>query len=193
MEKIKIDIPTSVYEELIDLCEIGGQIVKFRKKLRYEEMVDFATEYAQHACVIDTESQVAYETHETDKIKDYLTLKYFSNVDVDAADDPMVYAADIMSLIRDSSDWPIRDATDAYNAIAMGEYFLTNTINIYEAYHSIGTRIGKAFSGLLDGGDLVKEIAESRGLSEELVDFLVKKNAPENNVMLFKQFAKKDE
>lgn len=193
MEKIRVCIPKSVYEEWIDVCEIGGQMIRFRKMLSYEEMVAFATEYVQLACVIDTEAQVAYEAHENDKIKNYLTLKYASNVDLDEIENPMGYAVDLLQLVnREDEDYQLGD-TNIRNALMLCSDFMRSTIEIYEKHHALGTKISKAFGSLLDGGDVVKEIVESRGVSEQLIDFIQNKEEANDNVMLFKQFAKRDE
>ena len=176
MEKVKVEIPAALYEEWAEVAYINGQKIYMRKHISYAEMVRFANEYAQFVCVIDEESQVAYETMESKKYEDYLVLKYYSNVDVDAAENPIDYAAELMPLIQSqgsnyffSADFNICQACD----LAHG--FAYDAIRIYEKYHSIGTRIGKAFAGLLDNGDIIKELAQSRGLSEQMIDFLQEK------------------
>ena len=193
MDKVKIDIPTSVYDEWIEACEIFGQKIMVRKRISYEEMVDFATEYAQQCCVIDTEAQVAYETNEDTRVADYLTLKYYSNVDVDVHEDPMAYASNLMRLIEETG-FAFYKETNSSDARSMGQWFMVNTIDIYNRYHSIGTKLIKSFGSLLNSGDLLKEIAESRGMSERILDVMQNQNNEQaDNIMLFKQFAKKPE
>ena len=193
MDKVKIDIPTSVYDEWIEACEIFGKKIMARKRISYGEMVEFATEYAQHCCVIDTEAQVAYETNEDARVADYLTLKYYSNVDVDVHEDPMAYASNLMRLIEETGFAFYRE-TNSSDARSMGQWFMVNTIDIYNRYHSIGTKLIKAFGSLLNSGDLLKEIAESRGMSERILDVMQNQNNEQaDNIMLFKQFAKKPE
>lgn len=193
MDKVKIDIPASVYDEWVEACEIFGQKIMIRKKINYDEMVEFATEYAQHCCVIDTEAQIAYETNEDTKVSDYLTLKYYSNVDVDAQEDPMAYASNLMGLIEEAGVAFFRD-TNSSDARTMGQWFMVNTIDIYNRYHSLGTKLIKAFGSLLNSGDLLKEIAESRGVSERILDVMQNQSDEKvDNIMLFKQFAKKPE
>lgn len=193
MDKVRIDIPVSVYDEWIEACEIFGQKIMVRKRISHEEMVEFATEYAQHCCVIDTEAQIAYETNEDAKVADYLTLKFYSNVDVDAQEDPMAYASNLMGLIEESGFAFYKD-TNSSDARSMGQWFMVNTIDIYNRYHSIGSKLIKAFGSLLNSGDLIKEIAESRGMSERILDVLQGQNDEQaDNIMLFKQFARKPE
>lgn len=155
-------------------------------------MVAFATEYAQHCCVIDNDAQVAYETNEPRKVRDYLALKYYTNVDVDMQDDPMSYAVDLMELITHKGN-PFYSRTNLGLAEGLAERFKKNTIDIYNRYHSLSAKIIKAFGGILNGGDLMKQLAESRDVSEKVLDLLGNASTDESNVMLFKQFGKKGE
>lgn len=191
MDKIRIDIPASVYDEWMEAGEIFGQKVMVRKRIRYEEMVEFATEYAQHCCVIDTDAQVAYESNEQGKVMNYLKLKYYSNIDVDVQEDSMGYASNIIGLL----DKDIFTGTNVIDATYIAEWFMVNTIEIYNRYNSLGAKIVKSFGAILNSDDLVKEIVESRAVSEKVLDAMQTMNEHDTfeNVMLFKQFAKKPE
>lgn len=191
MDKIRIDIPDSVYGEWMEAGELFGQKVMVRKRIRYEDMVEFATEYAQYCCVIDTDAQVAYESNEQSKAMNYLKLKYYSNIDVDAQEDPMSYASDIIGFLGDN----VFKGTNVFDATALAEWFMVNTIEIYNRYHSLSTKILKSFGAILNSEDLMKEIVESRAVSEKVLDAMQTMNEHDafENVMLFKQFAKKPE
>ena len=194
MEKVKIVIPEGVFDKWEELCEIGGQKIMVRSRISYADMVEFATEYAQHACVIDNDAQIAYNAIEHQKIEDYLVLKYYTNVDVDDHDDPFDYSANLKSLIEKKlGDYFYENDANMSDAKQLADTFASETIDIYNKYHSLNTKVVKAFGGLLNGGDLVKEIAESRNFSEPILDMMENYKETSDNVMLFKQFAKKPE
>lgn len=194
MKKVKVAIPESVYDQWSEICEIGGQKIMMRNYIPYSEMVEFATEYAQHTCVIDNDAQIAYGAIEHQKIEDYLVLKYFSNVDVDDMDDPFEYAANLKMLIeKDVGNFFYENDGNVSDTKWLANTFAEETRTIYNQYHSLGAKIIKSFGGLLNSGDLIKEIAESREISERMIDFVQSKDNALDNVTLFKQFAKKPE
>lgn len=188
MEKVKMNIPNEMFDEWFSAGEIFGQTVMVRKKISYEEMVSFATEYAQHCCVIDEKAQVAYQANEKDKVMCYLTLKYYSNIDIDDQEDPMIFAANIMCFIDN-----FFVHTNVFDAMRLAERFMENTIEIYSRYHSLSTKIISSFGGLLNSGDLIKQLSESREISEPIVDFLQERSKMNDENQIFKQFAKKPE
>ena len=166
MDKIRIDIPDSVYGEWMEAGELFGQKVMVRKRIRYEDMVEFATEYAQYCCVIDTDAQVAYESNEQSKAMNYLKLKYYSNIDVDAQEDPMSYASDIIGFLGDN----VFKGTNVFDATALAEWFMVNTIEIYNRYHSLSTKILKSFGAILNSEDLkALETSILAGLKEKML------------------------
>ena len=84
-----------------------------------------------------------------------------------------------------------------YISDAMASNYTYRTIDIYNQENSLNQKIKMSLGGILNGEDLLKTIAESRMVNEEMIDLLTKAKkqdeAEAKGIVLFPGMAKKSE
>ena len=187
MEKIKVNIPRDEFNSTMNVSA-GDVNIEVRSRITYEEKQRFAVEYAQRVCVLDEEEKLAYTIYDEDDVEKFLFLKYFTNVDVEAFDNEISDSADFVELYLKRV---IYDNECFDDAVRKGITYVSKTIEIYKRKNSLAHRIMHSFGSILNAEDLPKQLSESKGLNDELIDVLAKLKLGESDVVSFADFAKK--
>lgn len=190
MEKIKLEPNMELYDEITPVY-IGAAEIKVLKRIPYEKKITFATDYASEVCILDEKASYAYRSPEFQKYEQYYIMEYYTNLDVSEMDSDSVadlvapFWNDIYSAIQ--GDYAITEA--------LANNFVFDTINLYNYTHGLQKKILESFGSILEGGDVVKEVAQSREINEKMIDMLSNANDVSNkqtNITAFSEFAKRD-
>lgn len=182
------------YEPKYESVEIAGQEIKVMKRIPYEEKLNYAQEFASMVCVIDEKQGLAYEAYDTEALSLYMACKYYTNIDVEEYEFDMGALHD--NLIPYFETIKQVCLHDLIIADAMASTYIYRTIEIYNMQNSLSQKAKMSFAGLLSGEDLLKTIAESRVVNEEMIDLLTKakkQDAQDQSVVVFPWAAKKGE
>ena len=190
--KVKLEMKYAPEYEVVD---IAGQEIKVLKQISYDQKLAYAQEFASNACVIDVSKGISYENYDTEALSVYMVCKYYTNIDLKDFELDMGALHDVMvhhmGVIKDVC------AQDLYISDAMAFNYTLRTIEIYNMENSLNQKIKMSFGGILNGEDLLKVIAESRVVNEEMIDLLAKAKkqdeAEAQGVVLFPGMAKKGE
>ena len=190
MEKMKLT------QEMIDsgksFEELGFKWVTF---LPYSDCEECALEMARRMIIVDSDG-VVYYNYNQEMIEGFYKLKYFSNIDTDDWDteDGMKTLYDFLRKNR------TQHLTACYGA---GWDEVWNIVsNLYDAMNSkhvrtssLSYKIGKMFESILTDEDVVMKLAESREVSEKMIDMLKvfkeHEDSPKGNAIPMTMFAKK--
>lgn len=191
-DKVKLQVK---YESEYKVVEFCGQEIKVLKQIPYDQKLAYAQEFASNACVIDVSKGISYENYDTEALSVYMVCKYYTNIDLKDFELDMGALHDVMvhhmGVIKDVC------AQDLYISDAMAFNYTLRTIEIYNMENSLNQKIKMSFGGILNGEDLLKVIAESRVVNEEMIDLLIKAKkqdeAEAQGVVLFPGMAKKGE
>lgn len=190
MDKIKLT--KEMLESGKSFEEVGIKIIELLPYLNCEEC---AAELVQNTFILD-ESGVAYEAHTTPLMKEFLAAKYFTNINTDDWDTHEGRAALYDFFCRVLTPKQLTNCCWASGWSLVEEicYHLKEALEKkHEHENSLGYKIGNAFGSILDGdGDIIQRIADSRDISEKMIDMIKvfndhKKTAPAQ----MKMFAKK--
>lgn len=182
------------YEPKYESVEIAGQEIKVMKRIPYEEKLNYAQEFASMVCVIDEKQGLAYEAYDTEALALYMACKYYTNIDVEEYEFDMGVLHD--NLIPYFETIKQVCLHDLIIADAMASTYIYRTIEIYNMQNSLSQKAKMSFAGLLNGEDLLKTIAESRVVNEEMIDLLTKakkQDEQDQSVVVFPWAAKKGE
>ena len=157
------------------------------KHIGYKEVLDFAKELANEIIVCDDKNGVVYERYDADAIKTYLFVKYFTDYPITGEEDTQ-WKYDLVNSFEaqdNDVDWIIPSYVhNAYNAIyeAIEKRFT--------AQHSLSRSVLGVFQSILGDEDITKTIAESRTVSENLLDLMRKAKLFDENERDKKQKSK---
>lgn len=190
--RVKLEMKYAPEYEVVNIC---GQEIKVLKQISYNQKLAYAQEFASNACVIDVSKGISYENYDTEALSVYMVCKYYTNIDLKDFELDMGALHDVMvhhmGVIKDVC------AQDLYISDAMAFNYTLRTIEIYNMENSLNQKIKMSFGGILNGEDLLKVIAESRVVNEEMIDLLAKAKkqdeAEAQGVVLFPGMAKKGE
>ena len=162
MEKIKIT------QDMMDGKEpFMKEMVTMLSPIPHAVCDVWAKELVRAVAVLDPDG-VCYESPDKFMMEQFLILKHISNID--------------------TSDW---DTPDGRKKLA--DFMQKHDVDLYEDYyelsrvyalyyeavkakhehtHSLAYRFVKAFESVLGDGDIVKNLAESREITEKLIDML---------------------
>lgn len=188
--KIKLEKRYAVEWSVVN---IGTQEVKVKKQITYKEKQELAQEYASAVCVIDEKQELAYEMYDVKAVWVYLFCKYYTNIDVEEFELDMDVLYD--SLLPYMSDLTGVCVDDYCDAKEIADEYIYRTFEFYDKQHCLGQKIKVALGGILNGEDLLKTIAESRAVNEEMISLLTKakmQDEQDQNVVMFPWAAKKD-
>lgn len=175
MEKIKIT------QDMMDGKEpFMKEMVEMLDPIPHDVCDEWAKELVRAVAVLDPDG-VCYESPDKFMMEQFLILKHVSNID--------------------TSDWDTQDGrkklTDFMRkhkvALYDNYYNLSQVYDLYyeavkakhEHTNSLSYRFTKAFESVLGDGDIVKNLAESREITEKLIDMLgVFNKAKENETPL---------
>ena len=193
MEKMKLT------QEMIDsgksFEELGFVWVDF---LPYAECEQCAFELAGRIVIIDPDGVVYYSYNQA-MIEAFYKLKYFSNIDTDDWDNEEGMRV-LYDFMRRNDLFSSEVGYKVYHAGWETVWdILSNLYDAMDSKHtkvsSLSYKIGKMFASVLADEDIIKKIAESREVSEKMIDMLkiVKESeeAPKKNTIPMAMFAKK--
>lgn len=186
-DKVKITFDDEYYNE-IETIMIDAISIDVRKRLTYDEKLQFAGEYARAAIVIDDGNEIAYQVYELNAVEYFLFLKYYTNIDTE--DFEFEYGKAYEFFVRHKKVFNDICGSDFQDTLFMGMKYLQNTISFYEKTHSLEYKV-KHFLGSILNEDILKIVSESKLLNEELIDLLHKPKRDNNVVPMFESFAKK--
>lgn len=182
-------------QEMIDsgksFEELGFEWVAF---LPYSDCEECALEMARRLIIVDPDG-VVYYNYNQEMIEGFYKLKYFSNIDTDNWDTDAGMKT-LYDFLRKNCT---QHVTDCYGA--GWEYVWDIINNLYDAINrkhvrtsSLSYKIGKMFESILTDEDVIKKIAESREISEKMIDMLKifkeDEETPKNTIPMA-MFAKK--
>jgi len=152
--------------------KIGDHTVTVRDHLSFDERSEMAEEIASMSTMINDDDEVIMVTHMIDVIYAFEVVKFYTNVDTTDLTPDVVF------------DWVVNNgamnelmdivAEDLAYVTAMADQMMDNVIAVYEKQHSLGTAIRKSFGFLFSGEDITETLAQSQGLSEQMIDTLEK-------------------
>ena len=143
-------------------------------------------------CVIDTVQEIAYNTYEVEALELYLLMKWYTNVDVSEYEFDMGEMHD--KLVEYQKTIKTICAEDYEITKRLMDRYAETTVKIYNMQHSFSQKAKMSLAGILNGEDIVKTIAESKLLNEEMIDMISKaQKHDEQNVVPFSWAAKKGE
>lgn len=185
--KIQIDFVPE-----FEMIMINGQDVKVYKRIPYIDKIACAEEYAAMCCVIDTKQEIAYEAFDDIALKFYLMLKWYTNIDVSEYEFDMGVLHDKLAEYKKTIE--IICGNDYEITEDIMDRYVTSTINIYTEQHSFAQKAKMSLASILNGEDIVKTLAESKLMNEEMIDIISKaQKHDEQNVVAFPWAAKKGE
>ena len=174
------------YDEMEAVC-VGDATFNVRKRIPYEEKVDMIGEYVNVAMITEDDGY-AGENPYGFMFWFYLTLKYYTDVELSKADNiGWIY------------DWAID--TGAYEIIrsvcgkdldetgTFSDNMMSALKKQWKQSHSLTASLAQ-----MNGEKALEAIAEMRPMNEELIDLLhMREQAQESqNMVVLSEFAKKD-
>lgn len=140
-----------------------GIIVK--SCISYAEKEKMAVEYVEGSLGVDADLGVCYTIYSADLVWNYLFMKYYTNIEVDDAEDLTVLYdyAEEHGLMNSRVAHHVSSDVDV--VIKIVEYYKESVIKLYEKEHSLELQAKKFLSA-----DVDTNIAETRELIEKLTD-----------------------
>lgn len=188
-DRVKITFDKEYFNEK-ETIMINGVSIEVKKRIPYGEKLKMAAEYASLTVVIDEAQEIAYEVYETDAVKSYLYLKYYTNIDLESFDVGYGEAHDFF--MQNLSTFCGISENDFNEAVCFSKIYLERTIEIYRMSHSLEAKAKSSLAGLLNE-DILKVVSESKMLNDELIDLLHRPKQTDNVTPIFEAFAKKGE
>lgn len=140
-----------------------GIIVK--SCIPYAEKEKMAVEYVEGSLGVDADLGVCYTIYSADLVWNYLFMKYYTNIEVDDAEDLTVLYdyAEEHGLMNSRVAHHVSSDVDV--VIKIAENYKESVIKLYEKEHSLELQAKKFLSA-----DVDTNIAETRELIEKLTD-----------------------
>lgn len=169
---------------------INGQTIEVKKRISCEDKDAFAIDYASRMCIIDEAKEIAYKNIDAEIILVFLMFKYYTNVDVSEYED------DIGKFYDHAGEYRYTIFDICMDDMCLTEKMSNNCANRmidnYNKEHSFGHKLMMSLNGVITGEDIMKRLAESKIINEEMIDILDRAGKPANNVE-WANFAKKAE
>lgn len=161
----------------------------------YKQKEEMAERLAGHTVICDP-SGCAYLSYRYNLIRMFLIAEYYTNIDTSdwTSEDGQAELYDYMTSDKNRYPKMCDDSVFISDIMDVEDIFqrmFDAVASKHERISSLSYKIGKAFESVLADGDIVKHIAESREVSEKMVEMLgvFKENRPTSGGLL--NFAKK--
>lgn len=125
--------------------------------------------------VFDEEAGIAYEAYNAELIRAFLILKYYTDLELSAYDNPEGRAA-IHDALASHGLWrEVMDIVDfdVDNVDMIAFKLGSSARRSFEEKHSLAHMLMKTFGALLGNEDLTQTIAKAESLNGKLIDMLV--------------------
>lgn len=169
MEKKKFEMKLGDAYEAMEDVSVGGETIHVRKHIPLEEKMMLASDMVQMTAMPDEELGIVTTSSLEEVCKLYLILKYYTDVDLEGVEAKRVF------------DWIIGydgAEREIEHIVALDYYYVEDMVytlrdNIkakHEARHGLAHAVKTTFGFLFDGRDITETLAESREISETMLD-----------------------
>lgn len=157
MEKQKID--WAKYTDMHEVKQMTGKdgtVVNVRSHIPWAQKIEAAKELAENVIMTHDDSCV-YEGHNLEIYKEYILLKYYTDVDME--DVTPEQAADFM--INNEFVWPDETADDFWEIVAMYKEMYKMFETTFNDDVSLAKAVRTSFGFLFNGEDITESMAKA--------------------------------
>lgn len=173
MEKIKIG-KQAKEPHVSTFVGQDGATVYVKHCLPYEEKERFAIEWATLTFAVNEETSVVYIAYNQDLVKTFLTVKYYTNIDVSDYDKNdrwhEVYDYVLFNGLLDDINTVVQKDMDLIQSIYYRMYSVMDETE--RVANSLSHKIKKSFSSILTDEDITETLAKSEIINEKMIDML---------------------
>ena len=176
MEKQKYNITGDMERHDGIYVDVNGERLLVVPHIPLAEKLAMANELVTFITLIDDDLEMISESHLYDVGLVYLTIKYYTDADLEDVEPSAVfdwvinsgaYDKDIEGIVYDDRNYVVKMASAIY----------INISNAYMQEHGLAHAVKKTFGFMFNGEDITETLAKSREVSETMIDVIGKLNS----------------
>lgn len=174
MEKKKFVMNTGDAYEVQQDVKVGDETIHVRTHIPLAEKMMMASDIVQMIEVLDDELGIVTTSSLEDVCELYLILKYYTDVDLEGVEAQQVFDW----LVGYGAVDTIRNIIDAdYSYVETMMWRLSSNVEAeHRARNSLTHAVKTTFGFLFDGRDITETLAESRAVSDKMLDIVGRLN-----------------